>query len=152
MMGRIVALAAVAGAAGAGSPVNQYSVHFSVPGERALALQYKVGEKTGRRPDVVERYGFAVEGLRPHLAGLRAGAKVGHGSMDGVVGPSNDPNQKTGSCHLGVSVFKAGARSVVLRLQGGPYARACVATVKQDVSAQLVPDGNYARLSFRIPS
>src|SRR5438034_11582905 len=99
MMGRIVAIMAVAGAAGAGSPVNQYSVHFSVPRERALTVRYQIAERSGRRPEVVERYSFAVEGVRPRLAGIRTGATGGWGAIDGVVGPSNDPNQNTGSGH-----------------------------------------------------
>lgn len=135
---------AVAAVAYAQSQTNKYSVSASTnptskgsskkPVPISVRFGYKVGEVSNQRPSPIKKYSIRFAGLRVNTnqfkgcsqAQLQASkarctsAKVGSGFVKNVTGASNNPNDKSITCNLALTVYNSRNNKGLLLLEGGP--------------------------------
>jgi hypothetical protein len=118
-----------------------------------LDFNYTVGEASGLRPALVNKYSIFFGGLSSNgglfpkctaaainAAGsdisCPAGSAVGTGNIENEAGPSNDPTNKTTACHLNLTVYNSGQSKAALFLKGGPPT--CPLNISQAIDAKYV--------------
>lgn len=138
----------------------------------SVGFDYTVGEANGLRPSPVKQYDIKFDGLRVNggkfkkctatqinTAGSNAPcsskAAVGKGSVENISGPTNDPTNKSITCHLDLTVYNGGAGKAALYLKGGPNdprgaAFSCPIAVSQAIDANYIASSTGTSLRFTV--
>jgi hypothetical protein len=138
----------------------------------SVNFDYTVGEAAGNRPSPVKQYDINFAGLRVNggkfpkctaatinAAGSDAPcsskAAVGKGNVENISGPTNDPTNKSITCHLDLTVYNGGAGKAALFLKGGPNdprgpAFSCPIAVSQAIDANYIANSKGSSLRFTV--
>src|SRR4051812_3770512 len=132
IVGIALCVSLVAAAVAFAAQTNTYTVTGKVlptkagtkknPKPVSLNFDYTVGEAAGQRPSPVKSYNIAFDGIRVNAprfpkctaaamnaaqtdAGCNKKALVGIGNVENLAGPTNDPTNKSITCHLDLKVY-----------------------------------------------
>jgi hypothetical protein len=169
----IFALSAVAFAA----QVNTYTVSAALSPTKAgtkkkpvavkLDFNYTVGEQSGQRPALINKYDINFGGGQVNTniipgcsaASIKAaqsdascpkGSLVGTGNVENLAGPSSDPSPGSQlKCHLDLKIYNSRNNHAALYLHGAPPT--CPIAVDDAIDAQYVKKNGGTSLIFTVP-
>jgi hypothetical protein len=173
----LLILSAVAFAA----QVNTYTVTASTSPTRAgshrnpvpvqLSFNYTVGEASGQRPALIDKYDINFGGIVVNTtkfpgcsaatinstqsdAACPKGSLMGTGNVENQTGSSGDPSQHSITCHLDLKVYNSGHGHAALYLHGAPNsadpAKSCPLAVDQAIDATFVKKTTGSSLVFSV--
>jgi hypothetical protein len=141
-----------------------------------LSFNYSVGEQDNMRPSSVKEYQIKFSGVQVSQKGLGvctadqinaattadncpASAIVGKGSVSNVLGPTNDPSNKSLTCFLNLTIFNGKAGHATLFLQGTasqsvPAEERCITDLAVAIDAKYTSGKGanaFSTLSFEVP-
>ena len=161
--------------------VNQYTITGSTnpategsrsnPRPIGIRFGFEVGEASGFRPAVVERYAIRFNGTRvnTNVAGTcrrsvltqrgpsacPSRSIVGSGFIENETGATADPNDKSIQCNAALSVVNHGRNSASIYVQGDPNQsdprRRCAIELAAAIPARFRNTTRYSELSFVVP-
>lgn len=173
--GLVLAIAAIAYAQAnntytvTGSTTPRATGSTKKPVPVGVTFNYKVGEQTGQRPNVIEKYSIRFTGLRTNTNsfpkctaasinaagnddGCPSGAAVGTGDVTNNVGSSTNQADKSIVCFLKLTVYNSGNQKGALYLRGGPNETpSCPTEISVAIDARFVRRGNATALEFIVP-
>jgi hypothetical protein len=163
---------------------NTYSVTASTsptkagtvkaPANLSLQFNYSVGEVDNNRPSSIKEYQIKFAGIQLSQKGLAVctadtingngndaacpkAAVVGTGSVDNVLGPTNDPSNKSLHCFLELTIYNSTAKRATLYLKGRKANAApkdCITDIDTAIDAQYVTAKGanaFSTLKFTVP-
>jgi len=173
----LLIVAAVAFAA----QVNTYTVTASTSPTKAgttkkpvpikLNFNYTVGEASGQRPALINKYDINFGGVAENSAKFPAcpaatinstqsdaacpkGSLMGTGNVENQTGSSSDPSQHSITCHLDLKYYNGGKHHATLYLHGAPNSadpsKSCPLAVDRAIDATYVKKTSGVSLVFTV--
>ena len=138
-----------------------------------LKFGYTVGEKSGKRPGLINQYDIFFENGQVNTqwfpkctadqidaeqtdANCPKGSLVGTGNVENQAGATSDESANSIKCHLDLRIHNAGNNHLTLFLSGGPTAggasdpKNCPLTVAKAIDARFVKKSNGTSLVFDV--
>jgi hypothetical protein len=141
-----------------------------------LNFNYTVGEKSGQRPALIDKYSIGFGGMAVNTAVTKGctadrinqgiaqgiepeqscpkGSQVGSGKVENRAGQTTDPTSQPDAlkCHLDLKIYNSGKNHAALYLKGNPTnpSGPCPLAVDQAIDATFVKKNGGTALEFSV--